>query len=156
MAGGRGLWRSQWAVHVTISVLHSSMSSGPTEGGSVLLFCWFFVVVVFNKCLLSSLCYLTFTFGCWYQAEFPSPPTCSAHPGDLRRSLQLWSILHTSRDRGVRCPHSSQQPLGSAGTGVHGATPAEEPALFPKPSRVLVANHGAGRGGGGLLHSDPD
>ena len=34
--------------------------------------------------------------------------------------------------------------------GVHGATPAEEPALFLKPSRMLVANQGAGRGGGTL------
>ena len=80
-------------------------------------FVGFVVVVVFNKCLLSSLCYLTFTFGCWYQAEFPSPPTCSAHPGDLRCFLHLWFIVHTSQDRGFRCPHSSQQPLGSAETG---------------------------------------
>lgn len=104
---GRCTWPCAWC----------SMSSGPTEGCLVLLFCWRFFVVVFNKCLLSSLCYLTFTFGCWYQAEFPSPPTCSAHPEDLRCFLQLWFIVHTSQDRGFCCPHSSQQPLGSAETG---------------------------------------
>ena len=114
VAGGRGVRHSQAGGACGHQRTASSMSSGPTEGSLVVLLV--FVVIVFNKCLLSSLCYLTLTFGCWYQVELPSPPTCSACPRDQRRPPQLWFMLHTSQDRGFRCPHSSQQSLGSAET----------------------------------------
>ena len=104
--GGRCTWPSAYCIPPCLQV--------PLK--AVWLFCWF-LFTVFNKCLLSSLCYLTFTFGCWYQVELPSPPTCSACPGDQRHPLQLWFMLHTSQDGSFRCPHSSQQSLGSAETG---------------------------------------
>lgn len=115
-----------------------------------------FVVVVVNKCLLSSLCYLTFTFGCLVPSGVPV--TTYLLGPSRRPAVFPASVVHRAHVPGQRLPLSTQLPAASGFSGDREYT--VRPLLRSWPSSLSPRGYWwqtRGRGEvGGLFHSDPD